>query len=83
MKIFINQFLKSIQIFNISSELQLLNSFINLVGLNEIQHRLNFIQNDFYEIDEIFKRIIENNSQLSNQFLNKILNEVRLDFSFI
>jgi len=81
------QFLISIKMLNISSELYLLKNLDNLGGLTDIQNRINLIQTDFKQIDQIFKQIIQHNSQLSNQFLTETLNEVRkyfyLYFKFI
>jgi hypothetical protein len=65
-----NQFLRTIKIFNISSELHLLH---NLAGLTDIRN----LQNNFNQIDQIFTQIIQQNSQLPNQFLTETLNEVK------
>jgi hypothetical protein len=62
---------------NISMEIHLLNNLANLAGLTNIQNRLILIQNDFNQIDKILSRIRTENSQLSIEFLDKILNEVR------
>ena len=72
-----NQFLKSIERVNITSELHLLNNFLNLLGSNQIQHHLDIIQNDLKQIDRIFTQIVQHNSQLSMKVFKNLLNEVR------
>lgn len=67
---------------NISSELQLLHSLANLVGLDDIKNTINFIQKDFNQINKRFTQIIQQNSQVSNNFLTETLNEVKLKFQF-
>jgi hypothetical protein len=80
------QFLISIQKINISSELHLLHNLANLAnlaGLTSIRNRIDLIQNDFNQIDQIFTQIIQHNSQLSNKFITETLNEVGGNFLLI
>jgi hypothetical protein len=72
-----NQFQISININNISTELHLLNNLANLTALTNIQNHLILIEKDFNQIDNIFTQIKNENFQLSIQFWNKTLNEVR------
>jgi len=67
----------SINIKNISIELDLLNNLANLTGLTNIQNHLILIENDFNQIENIFNRIRNENFQLSIQFWNQTLNQVR------
>jgi hypothetical protein len=68
-----NEFVSSYQMINITSEFDLLNHFVGLIGLN-------YIQNHFNKIDQIFTQIIEQNNHLSISFLNKTLNQVKQYF---
>jgi len=72
-----NQFQMPINLKNISIELNLLNNLANLTGLTNIQNHLILIENDFNQIESIFTRIRNENFQLSFQFWNKTLNQVR------
>ncbi len=66
---------------NISSELRLINELANLARLTDILNLINRIQKEFNQIDQIFKQITQQNSQLSNDFLTETLNEVIKHFS--
>ena len=71
------QFRISIQMINISSEIRLLNNLASLVGSKDVQNRLIFVENDLYQIDRIFKRIILLNARLPIKFTIETLNEVK------
>ncbi len=75
------QFLFSIHMINISSELRLINQLANLARLTDILNLIKRIQKEFNQLDQIFKQIVQQNSQLSNDFLTETLNEVIKHFS--
>jgi hypothetical protein len=70
------QFLFSIRMINISSELRLINDLANLARLTDILNFINRIQKEFNQVHQIFNQIIQQNSQLSNDFLTETLNQV-------
>ena len=70
------EFLISIKMINISSEIDLLNNLASFLRLKHIQNRLILIHNDFNQIERIFKQIIQFNSRLPIKFLTQTLNEV-------
>ena len=70
------QFLSSIKLINISSELRLIHQLAQLARLSDIIHLINHIQKEFSQIDQLFQRIIKENSQVSNEFLRETLDEV-------
>ncbi|CAF1141401.1 unnamed protein product [Rotaria magnacalcarata] len=77
------EFLISIKMINISSEIDLLNNLASFLRLKHIQNRLILIHNDFNQIERIFKQIIQFNSRLPIQFLTRTLNEFELFFEKI
>lgn len=69
---FYEEFLNSMKLRNISSDIQVINRLAHMTHFNQI----NLLQKNFNEIDRIFKEILQYNSQLSNEFLLQTLNQV-------
>lgn len=76
------EFIISIKMINISSEINLLNNLASFLRLKNIQNRLILIHNDFNQIERIFKQIIQFNSRLPMKFLTQTLKEVKKKIFF-
>ena len=70
------EFLSSIQIIDISSELRLINQLADSARLTDILHLIQRIEKELNQINQIFKHIAEQNSQISDQFFAETLNQV-------
>ena len=72
------EFRYSIQMIDVSSELKLIHQLAGSARLTDILYLINRIEKEFNQINQIFQQIIEQKSQISDQFVAETLNQVNL-----